>query len=221
MFRRSSRRSTSGRGDGSRTDLSRADGSVRSGGWIPSAAAGRSNRSVTSPMRTSPRCSRARRSRRRRSRPVFRRLRCDGRGWASSSPTAAGRESGSTPGWIFTPRMQASMRSMSGGWLPACTASTSQGTVGLDPWYTEPVGATRWAELVTVLRARHAPFADELDSLLPELVAMEAYLGGPPRDLRTCHRDLWADNLRRAQTAACVSLTSTTPVWPTRLRSSP
>ena len=28
---------------------------------------------------------------------------------------------------------------------------------------------------------------------------MEAYLGGPPRDLRTCHRDLWADNVRRAR----------------------
>jgi Ser/Thr protein kinase RdoA (MazF antagonist) len=73
------------------------------------------------------------------------------------------------------------------------------GATGLDPWYTEPVGAVRWSELVSVLRARHAPFADELDALLPELVAMEAYLGGPPRDLRTCHRDLWADNVRRAR----------------------
>jgi Ser/Thr protein kinase RdoA (MazF antagonist) len=73
------------------------------------------------------------------------------------------------------------------------------GTIGLDPWYTQPVGAARWSELVGVLRARHAPFADELDALVPELVAMEAYLGGPPRDLRTCHRDLWADNVRRAR----------------------
>ena len=72
------------------------------------------------------------------------------------------------------------------------------GAIGVDPWYTEPVGAARWSELVSALRARHAPFADELDALLPELVAMEAYLGGPPRDLRTCHRDLWADNVRRA-----------------------
>ena len=73
------------------------------------------------------------------------------------------------------------------------------GAIGLDPWYTEPVGAARWTELVSVLRARHAPFADELDALVPELVAMEAYLGGPPRELRTCHRDLWADNVRRAR----------------------
>lgn len=74
----------------------------------------------------------------------------------------------------------------------------SAGAVGLDPWYTEPVGCARWRELMSVLCARHAPFADELDALVPELVAMEAYLGGPPRELRTCHRDLWADNVRRA-----------------------
>jgi hypothetical protein len=73
------------------------------------------------------------------------------------------------------------------------------GAVGLDPWYTDPIGAARWSELVSVLRARHAPFADELDALVPELVAMEALLGGAPRDLRTCHRDLWADNVRRAR----------------------
>ena len=71
------------------------------------------------------------------------------------------------------------------------------GAIGVDPWYTEPVGAERWSELVSALRARHAPFADELDALLPELVATETYVGGPPRALRTCHRDLWADNVRR------------------------
>jgi aminoglycoside phosphotransferase (APT) family kinase protein len=73
------------------------------------------------------------------------------------------------------------------------------GTVGVDPWYTEPVGAARWSELVSELRTRRAPFADELDAVVPELVAMEDYLGGPARDLRTCHRDLWADNLRRTR----------------------
>ena len=29
-------------------------------------------------------------------------------------------------------------------------------------------------------------------------MALEAYLGAAPRTLRTCHRDLWADNVRRA-----------------------
>jgi hypothetical protein len=73
------------------------------------------------------------------------------------------------------------------------------GTIEFDPWYTDPVGAARWSELVSALRARHAPFADELDALVPELVAMEACLGGPPRELRTCHRALWADNVRRTR----------------------
>jgi Ser/Thr protein kinase RdoA (MazF antagonist) len=79
------------------------------------------------------------------------------------------------------------------------------GTIGLDPWYTEPVGAGRWAQLATDLRARRAAFADELDALVPELVALEGLLGGPPRALRTCHRDLWADNVRRTRDSAlCV-----------------
>jgi len=73
------------------------------------------------------------------------------------------------------------------------------GAVGLDPWYTEPIGAARWSGLVSALRARHAPFAGELEALVPELVAVEAWLGGTPRDLRTCHRDLWADNVRRTR----------------------
>ena len=73
------------------------------------------------------------------------------------------------------------------------------GTIGLDPWYSAPVTAARWSEIVVALRARHAPFADELDTLVPELVAQEAYLGRPPRDVRTCHRDLWADNVRRTR----------------------
>jgi hypothetical protein len=73
------------------------------------------------------------------------------------------------------------------------------GTIGLDPWYTEPVTAARWSEILAALRARRAPFADELDALVPELVALERYLGEPPRALRTCHRDLWADNVRRTR----------------------
>ena len=72
------------------------------------------------------------------------------------------------------------------------------GSVGLDPWYGAPVGAPRWARTMRRLRARRAPFADELDSCLPELVALEAHLGGPLRSVRTCHRDLWADNVRRS-----------------------
>src|SRR3954451_24971097 len=42
------------------------------------------------------------------------------------------------------------------------------GTVGVEPWYSEPVGAARWSELAAALRARRAPFAAELAALLPE-----------------------------------------------------
>ena len=78
-------------------------------------------------------------------------------------------------------------------------------SIGTDPWYSEPVGAARWKEVVAQLRDRRAPFADELAELIPEIVALEGLLGGEPRMLRACHRDLWADNLRRtASGGICV-----------------
>ena len=79
------------------------------------------------------------------------------------------------------------------------------GAVGTDPWYEAPVGEDRWRGIIGELHAEGAPFTDELEALVPELVALEAFLGAPPRSLRTCHRDLWADNLRRTSTGAlCV-----------------
>lgn len=70
------------------------------------------------------------------------------------------------------------------------------GRLGLHPWYSEPVGAATWRELVGDLQRRRAPFADEIAALVPELVGLESLLGRPPRAVRTSHRDLWADNLR-------------------------
>ena len=64
-----------------------------------------------------------------------------------------------------------------------------------DPWYAEPVGADRWDALVEDLRGAGASFAEALGAYRDELVAMEALMT-PPGSLRTCHRDLWADNLR-------------------------
>jgi aminoglycoside phosphotransferase (APT) family kinase protein len=64
----------------------------------------------------------------------------------------------------------------------------------LDPWYREPVGARRWDGLVEELRLAGAPFAGRLAGLRDELVALESWIE-PPEALRTCHRDLWADNL--------------------------
>ena len=84
-----------------------------------------------------------------------------------------------------------------GGLVAALHQIEFDGATGVHWWYSEPVGEARWAEIIATLRARGAPFVEELDALVPELVALEAYLGGEPRALRTCHRDLWADNVRR------------------------
>jgi hypothetical protein len=64
-------------------------------------------------------------------------------------------------------------------------------------WYTEPVGAAVWDELVIDLTAAGAPFAADLAAMRDELVALEALLERSST-LRTCHRDLWSDNLRPA-----------------------
>jgi Ser/Thr protein kinase RdoA (MazF antagonist) len=65
----------------------------------------------------------------------------------------------------------------------------------VDPWHTEAVGSARWDELVRALAAVSAPFAADLAAFRDELVALEGLLE-PPRDLQTCHCDLWADNVR-------------------------
>ncbi|HXD69792.1 MAG TPA: aminoglycoside phosphotransferase family protein [Gaiellales bacterium] len=65
-----------------------------------------------------------------------------------------------------------------------------------DPWYTDPVGAAAWDGLVGDLAAARAPFASGVAGLRADLVALEAQLA-PAARLRTCHRDLWAENMRR------------------------
>ena len=74
----------------------------------------------------------------------------------------------------------------------------------LDPWNHEPVGADRWDQLVEQLLEAGAPFAGRLADLRDELVALESWIE-PPQMLRTCHRDLWADNvLPTADGGVCV-----------------
>jgi len=74
----------------------------------------------------------------------------------------------------------------------------------LDPWHHEPVGADRWDQLVEQLLGAGAPFAGRLAALRDELVALESWIE-PPQMLRTCHRDLWADNvLPTAEGGVCV-----------------
>ena len=71
------------------------------------------------------------------------------------------------------------------------------GSIPLDPWYASPVGERRWRARLAALHAARAPFADDLEGLLPEMLAVESLIDDGPGTLRTCHRDLWADNVRR------------------------
>src|SRR4051794_4469923 len=59
----------------------------------------------------------------------------------------------------------------------------------LHGWYTDPVGAPRWSELLAEARAADAPFADDLAAETPHLLQLEDLLE-PPRFLQNCHRDL-------------------------------
>jgi Ser/Thr protein kinase RdoA (MazF antagonist) len=64
-----------------------------------------------------------------------------------------------------------------------------------DPWYHDPVGAERWAELARDVASVGAPFARQLGDALEDWVELESCVR-PPRSMRMCHRDLWADNVR-------------------------
>lgn len=69
------------------------------------------------------------------------------------------------------------------------------GTRSPHAWFSQPVGVDRWRELVATSRAAGASFAEHLADYVGELVALEGLLDPLPAD-RTCHRDLWADNVR-------------------------
>jgi len=67
------------------------------------------------------------------------------------------------------------------------------------PWYSTPVGPRAWDELIAELADAGSPLAERVARWRDEFVALEEWLT-PPRAAQTCHRDLWADNLRRTQT---------------------
>jgi aminoglycoside phosphotransferase (APT) family kinase protein len=91
------------------------------------------------------------------------------------------------------------------GAVVAAIHRVSANDLGLvDPWYHEPVGADRWDQLIEQLFQAGAPFAGRLAGLRDELVALESWIE-PAEMLRTCHRDLWADNvLPTADGGVCV-----------------
>ena len=61
-------------------------------------------------------------------------------------------------------------------------------------WYTEPVGASRWTQLLDEAMAADAPFAEAFGVEITELLRLEALIE-PPVNPQNCHRDLWADNI--------------------------
>ena len=65
-------------------------------------------------------------------------------------------------------------------------------------WYTEPVGADAWEDLVARSRAAGAPYTAELERLREDLVRLESsYLRVSAwAPLLVGHRDLYADNVR-------------------------
>jgi Ser/Thr protein kinase RdoA (MazF antagonist) len=70
-----------------------------------------------------------------------------------------------------------------------------EGAQPVHEWYTEPIGAARWDALITTSRVAGAPFAERFSARRDALVTLDEIVE-PPGRARTCHRDLWSDNLR-------------------------
>jgi Ser/Thr protein kinase RdoA (MazF antagonist) len=107
--------------------------------------------------------------------------------------------------WVDLLAPDSSLDPAAVGAVVAAIHRISAGDVGPpDPWYYEPLGADRWDQLTGQLLAAGAPFARRLADLRDELVALESWIE-PPEMLRTCHRDLWADNvLPTADGGVCI-----------------
>jgi Ser/Thr protein kinase RdoA (MazF antagonist) len=75
----------------------------------------------------------------------------------------------------------------------------------VDSWYVDPVGEETWHELLARLRTADAPFVHRLAALLPAVFEAEGILTSPRR-VQVCHRDLWADNVRRTPGGGLVVL---------------
>lgn len=72
-------------------------------------------------------------------------------------------------------------------------------------WFVAPVGEQAWSEVVAQLRAKDAPFVDRVAALVPQFLALEEKFEEPDT-IRTCHCDLWVDNLRRTPDGRLVVL---------------
>ena len=80
--------------------------------------------------------------------------------------------------------------------LHACGEATDE---PVDPWFTEPVGAARWQQYVDALTPSYPDVARGWQPSSPTW-SRSRTCWSMPTDLRTCHRDLWADNVRMTPT---------------------
>jgi len=69
----------------------------------------------------------------------------------------------------------------------------------VDPWYVAPVAEDLWYAAADELARASAPFAQDFRDDIPRCLALQALYREPGRT-QLCHRDLWADNLRRDRT---------------------
>nr|MBA3655172.1 aminoglycoside phosphotransferase family protein [Actinomycetota bacterium] len=68
-----------------------------------------------------------------------------------------------------------------------------------DPWYSEPIGAERWAAALGGAADAGMAWAPQLQARLPELLALdEIVAAAPERPLIRCHLDYNRSNLARA-----------------------
>jgi Ser/Thr protein kinase RdoA (MazF antagonist) len=107
--------------------------------------------------------------------------------------------------WVDLQRRDATLDPAAVGRVVAAIHRVNyMGSNPVDPWYTDPIGAERWDDLISQLTAAGAEFAEPLARQRDELVALEELLEWPS-SLQTCHRDLFADNvLRTPSGAVCV-----------------
>jgi hypothetical protein len=105
-------------------------------------------------------------------------------------------------GWVDLDPPDASMApAIVGSVVAALHNVRFDGALHAHPWYSTPVGPRGWDDLITELTAAGSPLAPRFARWRDEFVALEQWLT-PPRAAQICHRDLWADNLRRTPAGA-------------------
>jgi Ser/Thr protein kinase RdoA (MazF antagonist) len=77
----------------------------------------------------------------------------------------------------------------------------------MEAWFSAPVGEAAWPALLAQARSADAPWAVPLERQLADLAALDAAIAPPdPARLRTCHRDLGTENVRRTSDGGVIVL---------------